>query len=429
MTTTTFRKIENAFQPAKDVQDATRFAGRKEAIMTIQSGLMSEGTNIAIFGNRGIGKTSLARQVINISQGKNDLLKKLGISFDEELDFFPIYLSCGGNVKSLQSLLLTLLASNNGLREWIYDVPKAKRHMESLSPKFGISVPGVVDIGLSGKKQTEVTSESVLKDEDVETVFSNVVNAIADAGLAKDGILIVLDEFDRIDKIDGFATFLKSLSTNCPKVKLCIVGVAQNMQELIREHGSADRLFASAIIHLPPMSNPELNEIIRIAEDQIDGAIRFNRDATERVISIAKGHPYMVHLVGKFALKKCFIEEVNIVTDTAVDEALNEMANRKADPLLEERYLKAVAHSAQRETVLRALARKMVGEEVHTTVAYKLAIDEGVDNPSLYVGQLVTENYGEEIVKVRERYYRFKDSLFVAYILARPRQFTPTETE
>ena len=55
--------------------------------------------------------------------------------------------------------------------------------------------------------------------------------------------------------------------------------------------------------------------------------------------------------------------------------------------------------------------------------AYKLAVDGDVDNPSQYVGQLVTEQYGAELENLRERYHRFKDSLFCAYIRARPRMF------
>jgi hypothetical protein len=58
--------------------------------------------------------------------------------------------------------------------------------------------------------------------------------------------------------------------------------------------------------------------------------------------------------------------------------------------------------------------------EILTTNAYKAAIDKGVDNASHYVGQLVTDDYGAEIVKIRERYYRFKDSLFAAYVQVRP---------
>ncbi len=84
----------------------------------------------------------------------------------------------------------------------------------------------------------------------------------------------------------------------------------------------------------------------------------------------------------------------------------------------------SVASSTQREIVLKALAEVQARElEVHTADAYKKAIDGGVDNPSQFVGQLVTEDFGSEIVKIRERYYRFKDSLFVAYVNARPSIF------
>ena len=56
----TLAQIENAFQPAREVTDADRFAGRREAVSEAYYALLSAGTNIAIVGNRGIGKTSLA---------------------------------------------------------------------------------------------------------------------------------------------------------------------------------------------------------------------------------------------------------------------------------------------------------------------------------------------------------------------------------
>jgi len=71
--------------------------------------------------------------------------------------------------------------------------------------------------------------------------------------------------------------------------------------------------------------------------------------------------------------------------------------------------------------VLKALAENQDDRgEVWTTDAYKEAVEAGVDNSSQYVGQLVTEEFGAEIERVRERYYRFKDSLFSAYVKARP---------
>jgi hypothetical protein len=60
------------------------------------------------------------------------------------------------------------------------------------------------------------------------------------------------------------------------------------------------RLFAGAIISLPSMSADELAEIIRIAETGIDRYITFRHDAVARIIDLAKGHPYMVHVIGKY---------------------------------------------------------------------------------------------------------------------------------
>lgn len=105
---------------------------------------------------------------------------------------------------------------------------------------------------------------------------------------------------------------------------------------------------------------------------------------------------------------------------------MKSIAERQADPVLEGRYRKAVASSSQRESVLRALAATQDTQgEIWTTETYKRALDEGVDNSSQYVGHLVTEQYGAELENIRDRFYRFKDSLFAAYVRARPRMFTP----
>jgi ABC-type transport system involved in cytochrome bd biosynthesis fused ATPase/permease subunit len=56
----TLSQVENAFRPAKEIDDPERFAGRKDPVQQAYFGLISEGTHIAIVGNRGIGKTSLA---------------------------------------------------------------------------------------------------------------------------------------------------------------------------------------------------------------------------------------------------------------------------------------------------------------------------------------------------------------------------------
>ena len=79
--------VENAFQPSREVEDVERFAGRRAAVSDSYFGLLSAGTNIAVVGNRGVGKSSLARQILRIAKGDNSLLVRLKLPSDETHDF------------------------------------------------------------------------------------------------------------------------------------------------------------------------------------------------------------------------------------------------------------------------------------------------------------------------------------------------------
>jgi Cdc6-like AAA superfamily ATPase len=384
-------------------------------------GLVASGSHIAIVGNRGIGKTSLSRQVANIATGDNDLLEKLSLHHDRKLDFLTFYFACGRTTQSTTHLLERLLTSTGCLADWIYDIPKASKIVRGYSPKFGVNLLGA-EIGIGGEKKTETSTEPAIASHAIDTVFTNAVAAIVEQKLSTDGVLIVVDEFDQIADPTGFASFLKALSTNVPQVKFCIVGVAQDIQHLMKEHQSSDRLFAGSIIALPSMNPDELKEIMTIAEQSVAEYIKFEPLAADRLASLAQGHPYMVHLIGKYAFRLAFQSNKQVISPADVDATVQSIAERGADPVLEGRYKKAVASSEQREIVLKALAETQAADgEVWTTNAYKLALDQGVDNASQYVGHLASEEYGNEVEKLRDRYYRFHDSLFAAYVRARPR--------
>ncbi len=410
------KQIENAFLPAREILNTKRFAGRKEYVKDSFLSLVSEGANIAIVGNRGIGKSSLARQIINLSQGDNSLLEKLEIHNDEKLDFLTIYIACGNAVNTINDLLVRLLTTRECFLEWIYEIPTAKKEIDKINAGIDIKVLKAGSEGAS-----ESSTESAVKEHKTDVIFQNVVNDLIKSKIAKDGILIVVDEFDQIENPQGFARLLKSLATNAPGLKFCIVGVANDIQALIKEHESADRLFAGSVINLPSMTNDELTEIVKNAELSIDNFITFQQGAIDKMISLANGHPYIVHLIGKQAFRTAYFDGVYEIDEEFIVSTLKNIAEREADPILEGRYKKAVASSYQREAVLKSLADCVKSDgELHTGDAYKIAIDRDVDNPSQYVGQLVTDDYGAEVIKIRERYYRFKDSLFLTYVKARP---------
>ncbi|PRY84477.1 hypothetical protein [Mongoliibacter ruber] len=410
------KEIVNAFTPAKEISDAIKFAGRKEYVNDAFYGLLTEGANLAIVGGRGIGKSSLARQIINIAQGDNSLLEKLEIYNDQKLDFLCMYLACGNKIKTVNDLLSRLLTTHSCLLEWIYDIPSANKELSKL--RGGLDVK-IAELGSEITEET--TTTKAIQTHDIDVIFQNVVNEILKAKITKNGILIVIDEFDQIEDPTGFAKLIKSLATNLSGLKFCIVGVAQDIQMLMKEHESTDRLFAGSVINLPGMEKSELNEIIDDAEKSIRKFITFDQTGREKLIELANGHPYIVHLIGNQALRSAYLEPSYEINEEYIIKILRQIAEKEADPVLEGRYKRAVASSYQREAVLKSLFEVIQKDgEILTTDAYKVAIDFDVDNPSQYVGHLVTEDYGAEIVKVRERYYRFRDSLFATYVKARP---------
>lgn len=412
--------VENAFQPAREIDDAEKFSGRREAFQNSYFGLMSNGSNLAVVGNRGIGKTSLARQIQSLAMGNNHLVDRLGLGNEHSFDFLVAYYACGSGTASVDDMLARVLASEHGLGSWLYYLPKTTKMMHSLSPKLSAKLFGVgADVG--GTTGSETVSDRVAVPTTMQGVFENVAHDILESGMTRDGLLVIIDEFDQIDDPSGFASFLKALATNVPSVKFCLVGVAKDIQDLMKEHKSADRLFAGSVIGLKPMEPSELIEIVRTAESHVQNLIKFTEAATDKMVGLAAGHPYLIHLVGKFAFRDAYRNDLRIIDAEDIDRVIKSIAENESDPVLEGRYRKAVASSRQRETVLKALVRHQDDRgEIWTTDAYKTALDGGVENASQYVGQLVTDEFGAELEKVRERYYRFKDSLFAAYLSARP---------
>lgn len=416
----TIHMVENAFQPAKEVSDAERFAGRTKPLEESFYALMTDGASIAIVGNRGIGKTSLSRQIQNIAAGDNDILQKVGLHSDHNFDFFVAYHACGDGTKNIDDLLSGILTREKGLGSWLYWLPKTSKMIGKLDAGLSAKIFGT-GVKLSGSEQSEQVTERITVPSTTQGVFENVCTDIVDSELSKDGLLIIIDEFDQIKNPAGFAPFLKALATNTSKIKFCIVGVAKDIQDLMKEHASSDRLFSGSVVTLDPMSPEELDQIISIAENQLYKTIVFDQSARQKIISLAAGHPYMVHLIGKFALRQAFKNGNSSITKSDIDDVLTSIAQNKSDPLLEGRYRTAIVSSKQREGVLKALVKHQDDKgEILTTDAYKSALDDGIENASHYVGQLVTVEYGAEIEKIRERHYRFKDSLFAAYVSARP---------
>ena len=414
----------NVFTPAAEMEDVHRFAGRTDELQALARALESEGVQIVIYGNRGVGKSSLARLLDRMAQGDQEVIDRLEYAPGHVFDYLTVFFSCDDSIESIPKLLLRLLSDDAALASWVPFKVTEIEGATSLSGKLDVKVLSISGTGSDSIKHTAQELET-----DIVSVFNNAIDNLARSGVAKEGILIIVDEFDRIRDRTGLASLMKSLAP--VGLTFALVGVASTIQELITEHESVARQLADGSVAVPPMTRGEMHEIFNRAEALIETGQKFSPEAREWIIDVARGHPFYIHLIGKHSLIKALENNDKMISENLAREALREIALKGSAPIQESAYKTAIGHSYTREYILKKFA-EIDEDEIHTTDLYAKISDELGIEPgavSVYVGQLGSDKYGRVLEKTRERYYRFRDSLFKAYAAARPWQLDPADQE
>jgi energy-coupling factor transporter ATP-binding protein EcfA2 len=417
--------ILNVFTPALPIGDPARFAGRQEQLDAVSLALLSEGTQIVIYGNRGVGKSSLAHQLAAIAQGDMTVIDRLTFKPLKTPEYLVISLECDDTITDMKALILRLLTDDEALASWLpFKVEKTTAGGE-LASTLNVKV-----FSVTGKLSNSDTLVRESVEQDLYSVFGNSISYILGTG-AVSGVLFIIDEVDRIKNRDDLPSIVRARGSD-PRVKFALVGVGTTPQELIAGHESIVRQISDGCVEMPPMSNEELKAIFDNAHVVLkDEGLSFTEQAQQWIINIAKGHPYYVHLLGKHCLIHAAKTKQKSITEEMAMEVLAEIANKGTAKVQEAAYIKAIGHSYVREFVLKALAG-VDGEEINTSAIYpKIASSRGMDTGavSVYVGHLAHEKFGGILEKTRERHYRFRDSLFKAYAAARPFQYTPDKVE
>lgn len=382
------RNILTAFQPAKEISDPKRFAGRR---IELEAGaeLLAGKDHIFIYGPRGIGKSSLAKQLEIIAKGNSELLEEIDSPLkDMKFSFATCFLTRDASVTNINQLLYRLMIDHEGFEKY-----------SEIFHKFGA-----------------VSSYTMGQQLDAKLVADFWKRAVAIAETAEDGLLIFIDEFELIQHHDGFSSLLKA----APKgVIFAITGIATTERELVRDHKSIDRQLDTGKLPVKTMEPAELLRVVATAEELIKNEILYHEEAKTELIRLVAGQPYLLHLIGRESLLQAFRAKRKTVSSQDLHDALTEIAAKKTDSALENQYLKSIGNSAQREIVLRAFARTC-RPNTHTSLAYPIAEGQGVTNVSYYVTDLQKANFGEPLKKVNEKVYSFRDPLFQAYVAATP---------
>lgn len=197
-------------------------------------------------------------------------------------------------------------------------------------------------------------------------------------------LLLIFDEFDRVEDEETkqlFSDAIKSISDNCPNVTIMLVGVADNIEELIEAHPSTERCITQ--VPLPLMEREELAEIINNGFSLLE--INLEPQIKPFIITLSQGFPYYAHSLSK-NLAICSIisaqhrdippSEVQATMDhlfLAVDDTVSDTYET-----VKRNYRNAIITSSSRKPnmykyILLAAALQKGDEEFHLFRAVDLA--------------------------------------------------------
>lgn len=276
-------KLNRVFSPTAPIKEENFFRGRIEQLKRIVSVMNEDGQHAILYGERGVGKTSMA----NISQRHITNLYSVKITCSSDDTFNSLWNN------ALSQVQFTRTISGIGF----------KPHERS----------SLVDLG------------NILKAiEDLQPY--DVYKCLAQFPMFK--FLFIFDEFDNIKSQHvraKFADLIKALSDNSTNIKIMIVGIAENVINLIGNHQSLERCLMQ--IRMPRMSDPELLEIIQKGCDEVE--MEMTKQVQNKIINFSSGFPHYTHLLTKYSVKnaiekdqiKVNTENLNFAIKTAIENA------------------------------------------------------------------------------------------------------------
>lgn len=287
------REVRGAFSPSAPIARKDLFAGRTGQLIQIMDTVQEPGQHAVIYGERGAGKTSLAAVCKDVVSGTT------------------IKINCQSN-DSFSSI-------------W----RKAFNEVHMIS-----SVPG---FGFSEKDRERVTSAADYFSQ-VEEITPDHVRVGLMMLTQSAPATIFFDEFDRLEQSTHrlMADTLKTLSDDAIPATVVIVGVADDVDELVTEHASVERALQQ--IHMPRMSREELAEIVTKGLDSVEMSIE--TQTLDRITALSQGLPHYTHLLAQQAASAAIWRADDVVRGGDFTRAI-EAALKKAQESIHETYYRA----------------------------------------------------------------------------------------
>lgn len=267
------KKLAKVVSVAHPIRSIQHLKGRDVFLDGIRQALYADGRHIFVFGDRGVGKSSLAATAAYQYQ-----------SSDAE----PIFVS-GSPDDTFNTIIANVAVQALGRSKIESTKQTSSRSMEFRTFKWSsdheVSALDLADQIKTVSDATELLKQVAAKHSEKPTV--------------------VLDEFDTIPKKEDrqrFASLLKQMGDQSINLKFFITGIGQSCEELLGAHQSAHRQLST--FELPRLDWEARREIVTEAAGAF--GLEVNSDVNWRIAMISDGFPYYVHLIVEKMLWQAF---------------------------------------------------------------------------------------------------------------------------
>lgn len=265
-----------SFTPAAPINEANLFAGRKKQIRRLLDTVTERGRHAVLYGERGVGKTSLVNIFHMLMEG-GVIIRPIRKQSSPSDDYYSIW--------------------KEVFRAFTFEIKKD---------------------GDYGKEEQSIFTIADLYRDKITP--DDVVRELSKA--PKDILpVIIFDEFDKISDTNTkkmMSHTIKALSDTGVNATIIIVGVANDIDTLVEEHESVKRNLEE--IKMPRMSDEELNEILTERLPKL--GVKINATANNKIVKLSRGLPEYVHLLGRNAVICALEDKRKHVMDTDVSQAI-----------------------------------------------------------------------------------------------------------